>query len=512
MADDMGFSDLGCYGSGIRTPNLDRLAEEGLQFRQFYNAGRCCPTRASLLTGQYQHRVGIGWMTSDEQKPGYRGFLANPSISLAELLQQAGYRTYLSGKWHLGDTLPSTPNRRGFDQFFGSLSGVGGYFHPVRGDSMQRNQNTLNQYPEGYYATDAVNDTALSFLKRHRQNHAEQPFFLYLAHFAPHWPIQAPKESIAPYKGQYLGGWDSLRRARYQGLKNAGLLPTMDSLPPKDPAVPDWQDHPKKERWARKMATHAAMITRMDSGIGRILSRLEQYGWQENTLVLFLSDNGASSENCENFFPQLNDTTAPIGSEATYSAIAKPWAHASNSPLRKYKAYLHEGGIATPLLARWPQGIENPGRQVEQVAHITDLMPTFAEMAGQAYPEVFRGDSLPPIQGASLLPLFKGQERQQPVYYWEHEGHQAIRRGPFKLIRTNGLDYWANYQPDMQAPDWKLYNISKDRAEQNNLAKQYPRKVDSMASDYRRWMQQNHVLPHKARLENRKEVFGKYGW
>jgi arylsulfatase len=482
LADDMGYSDLGIYGSEINTPRLDSLARKGLAFTSFYNAARCCPTRASLLTGLYPHQAGMGgmvsgYLSSPEAGP-YQGYLNRQCMTMAELLKEAGYATYMSGKWHVGEKEAHWPRQRGFDRYFGLISGASSYYEIIRHQPRVRQMALDDErwYPQNddFYMTDAFTDYALQFLEQHQQNQADQPFLLYLAYTAPHWPLHAPEEDIRRYEQTYLGGWDSLRRERYQRQQELQLIDDQFALPPREEGVPAWEQADQQTDWSRRMAVYAAMIDRMDQNIGRVVDRLREQGKLENTVIMFMSDNGASPEDISG--RRLNNPIAEVGEKGSYVAYQKSWAIASNTPFRRYKAWVEEGGIASPLIVHWPQGIREPGTLVRQYAHVTDIMPTLAALAGADYPETYRGEELRALPGASLLPLFAGEATQaERPLFWEHFGHRAVRLGDWKVVAASPEE------------EWRLYNIAEDPTELSDLAGRYPEKVSSMDSLYRKW-------------------------
>lgn len=491
MADDLGFSDVGCYGSEIETPNIDALAKRGVRFTQFYNGAVCCPTRAALLTGLYAHQAGVGWMVNhgaDTRPPGpYQGFLNDRCVTLAEVLRSAGYRTLMSGKWHVGESRPHWPVDRGFDRYFGLISGAANYFDPTK--SVRKGvvrQFALDGEPwqpprEGFFLTDAITEHAVDFLGK--EGRGPNPFFLYVAFTAPHTPLQAPAEDIAKYRGKYRQGWDALREGRLQRMKAAGLMEASVKLSPRDPNVPAWSTVAEPDLMDLKMAIYAAQISRMDRGIGRILARLREIGQEQNTLVLFLSDNGgSSSENISDRAEKFN--RAPyLGGPDSYTSYGRPWANASNTPLRKFKAGLYEGGIRAPMIAVWPGMVAQPGGFCPAPVHIIDYMSTFVEISGARYPNRINGREIHPMEGTSFLPLLKGSrtERRAPLF-WELEGNRAMRDGAWKLVAEPGKA-------------WELYDLLRDPTELQNLAREKPALVDEMAAQYANWATRCGVLP-----------------
>ena len=483
LADDLGYSDVGAYGSEIETPHLDRLAENGLRFRQFYNAARCCPTRASLLTGLYPHQAGMGAMVSavdEEPEPGpYQGFLNDQSVTLAEVLGEAGYRTYMSGKWHVGERPEHWPTKRGFDRYWGLISGASSYFEIITEQPRLR-QIALDGKPwsppdSGFYMTDATSDFAVDFLEAHAEEHEEKSFFLYLAYTAPHWPLHALPEDIAKYEGRYDAGWEALREERYRRMQAINLLGEQHVLSPRPATVPRWADADSTLEWARRMEVYAAMVDRMDQGIGRVLAQLEAMGADENTLVLFLSDNGASPEDITG--RNLNNPDVPIGLRGSYVAYREPWANASNTPFRLYKSWTQEGGIATPLIAHWPQGIQTSGGFSDETGHVIDFMATALDLAGTAYPDSVDGRPITPLEGKSLAPIFQNGERDgHDVLYWEHIGNKAVRQGDWKLA------YDAR-----RSEQWGLYNLAEDPTELHDLSEAHPEKRQELMELYEAW-------------------------
>jgi arylsulfatase len=511
LADDLGYSDVGCSGGEIRTPNLDRLAAGGLRFTQFYNTARCCPTRASLLTGLYSHQAGIGHMMSDRGAPGYRGDLNEQCVTIAEVLGAAGYRCYLSGKWHVTrqtgywsgkaqlTSIRNWPLQRGFDRFFGTIHGAGSYWNPV---SLTRG-NTPIAIPDGeaFYYTDAISDQAARFILEH---HGESPLFLYVAYTAPHWPLHAWPEDIARYAGRYDAGWDALRAERHARMIEMGLVDPSWSLSPRDRRVPDWQDAPHPAWQRRAMEVYAAMVDRMDQGIGRIVNALERTGRLESTLIVFLADNGGCAEGGTAFTTggaskglsksvKVTRDGRPIhfghyaehmpGPPDTYQEYGRPWASASNTPFRLYKHFVHEGGIATPFIVHWPAGIASRGELRHQVGHVIDLMPTCLELAGAAYPEMVDGRAITPAAGMSLVPAFADEPLERQAVYWEHEGNRAVRAGDWKLVARG------------RKGPWELYDLRADRTETSDLATRFPDRVEQMAALWQAWAERCGVLP-----------------
>jgi arylsulfatase A-like enzyme len=477
MADDMGFSDIGCYGGEIATPHIDSLAASGIRFTQFYNNGRCCPTRASLLTGLYSHQAGVGHMIQDRGTPAYQGRLNDRCVTIAEVLRDAGYTTSMSGKWHVGDAKAAWPTARGFDRYFGIISGAGSYFETGTRKMLFQDQpwSTNN-----YYLTDTFTDFALQFLdESHRTN---KPFFLYLAFTAPHWPLQAPAEEIAKYRGKYSAGWDALRTARHNRMLADGIVDKRWPVSPRDSSAAQWEDLSDGERADRelRMAVYAAQIDRMDQNIGRVLTKLKELGAEENTLVMFLADNGGCAEVINNSKPG-----AAPGSRESFVSYGLPWANVSNTPFRMFKHWVHEGGIATPLVVRWPTVIKRGGKLTAQPGHVIDLMATCLDVAGTAYPTNFYGREITPLEGKSLRTIVEGKKRKEhDALFWEHEGNRAVRQGKWKLVAKNN-------QP------WELYDLEADRTEMHDLASANRKKVHEMEAIYSAWADKCGVLPWK---------------
>ena len=471
LADDLGYSDIGAYGGEIRTPSLDGLALGGLRFQRFYNGGRCCPTRASLLTGRYPHAVGMGAMVSARDalpQPGpYQGYLSEESPTIAEMLRSSGYRTYMSGKWHVGERPEHWPRQRGFDRYFGLISGASSYFEIIR-DQPRIRAMALDDTPwsppeEGFYITDAFTDYAVEFLQEHPE---DDPFFLYLAYTAPHWPLHALPEDIDRYRDKYEGGWDVLRQERYARQLDMGLIDSSWLLPPRPEHIPSWESEPDKDNWTHRMAVYAAMVDRMDQGIGRVVDQLQSMGELDNTLILFLSDNGGCAESVAG--RNLHDSTAAIGARGSYVAYQEAWANASNTPFRLYKQWMHEGGIATPLIAHWPSGIAEPGRITDFSGHVMDLMATISEVTGSPHAGT---------DGQSLVPVLAESNEivTNRTLYWEHIGHRAIREGSWKLVY------------DRRIGEWELYDLSVDPTELNDISEEHPSMAESLAAKWQNW-------------------------
>jgi arylsulfatase A-like enzyme len=516
LADDMGYSDPGCFGGEIRTPNIDGLAQGGLRFTQFYNGGRCCPTRASLLTGLYPHQAGVGRMTNDANLPGYRGRLTENTVTIAEVLRASGYRTAMVGKWHLSNTKeepghlrylnnqairdqfsdPKTyPVGRGFESHYGPIWGVVNYFDPF---SLVQNAEPVREVPKDYYITDAISDRAVE--KVGAFSKGKEPFFLYVAHVAPHWPLHALEEDVKKYENTYREGWDAIRDGRLKRMKERGILFAGEAAPRNEPGL-KWEDNPTREWDAWAMAVHAAMVDRMDQGIGRLVAKLRETKQLDNTLILFMSDNGASPEvTMEPGFDRPSQTRdgrdivypkdkqVMPGSQKTFGAIGPYWASVANTPMRFWKAEMYEGGICTPMIAHWPAGITAKGGSVtNEMGHVMDVMATCVDIAGANYPGQFHGNEITPLEGKSLLPTFRGEKREgHAMLAWEHIGTRAIREEGWKLVsRRTG--------------SWALYDVSKDRGELNDLSDREPERVREMEAKWQHWAAAKNVLPAPAK-------------
>lgn len=523
MSDDMGYSDIGCYGGEIDTPNLDRLAEGGLRFTQFYNTGRCCPTRASLLTGLYPHQAGVGHMMRDQGLPGYQGDLNDRCRTIAEVLGRAGYATYISGKWHVtpypSQSKANWPLQRGFDRFFGTIHGAGSFYDPnglARGNTFIPPHEAGPEFTnDNFYYTDAISANAGRYIREHQDRSPDKPFFLYVSYTAPHWPMQAPPEDIAEYEGVYDEGWDTIREARYERMRRMGLIREEWGLSPRDPVVAPWSESENREWNRRCMEVYAAMVDRMDRGIGRIVEALERTENLEDTLVLYLHDNGACAERLGrrgDFTPRPKEPVEPMGrdelqtkmipeftregypvrqgqgvmpgSADTYIAYGRGWANASNTPFREYKHWVHEGGIATPLIAHWPEGIDRAGEFVRQPGHLVDIMATCVELGEADYPQRVDGREIRPLQGVSLTPAFEGNKlsREEPIFF-EHEGNRALRDGRWKLVAKGA------------GSGWELYDMEAERSELNDLAEERPELTMQMAEQWERMAERFNVLP-----------------
>ncbi|RYX84814.1 hypothetical protein EON83_07680, partial [bacterium] len=496
LADDLGWSDLGCYGGEIKTPNIDALANEGLRFTQCYNSARCCPSRASLLTGLVPNQAGIRDMS---------GQLSDRAVTLAEVLGDAGYSTSMVGKWHIGDRV--TPVSRGFNEFYGMIGGFNSYWQEHPFYTRLPADHTKRDYKPGeFYSTNAFADYSIDFLT---QAHAtpNKPWFQYLAFNAPHFPLHAPEADIAKYESVYAQGWDKIRESRLARIKKLGLIPQNVELTPRsnipknwanaqtgwaDKDNPAWDSLPADRRadLARRMATYAACVDRMDQSVGRVVNYLKQTNQYDNTLIFFLSDNGACAEWDPYGFDQSSGpknilhtgaALKEIGTPESYISYGSGWANAANTPWRLYKHYAQEGGIRTPLIAHWPKGLKTkPGTLITQPASIIDFMPTLLELGGATYPKEHNGQAIIPTRGASLTPIFNGGQIAPRTLYMEHEGNRMVREGDWKLEAIEGKP-------------WELYNLASDPTEMKDLAAGQAARVERMSAAWETWAEESNV-------------------
>ena len=489
---------IGCYGAEIDTPNLDRLAAKGARFSQMYSFARCCPSRAALLTGLYPQQAGVGHMVSNRGSRAYQGYLRDDAVTIAEVLKSAGYQTLMSGKWHVGGELlgldhttwqPGTPGyptplTRGFDRFFGTLVGAGSFFYPR---ALTEDGEFILDYPDDFYYTDAISDKAADMISDAHQNSA--PFFLHVAYTAPHWPLHARPEDIAKYEGKYRSGWDILRQQRHEELNSLGILDPIWQISPRDDDSHPWAENPQPDWEDLRMATYAAMIDRMDQGIGRIVTTLESLDILDNTLIIFLSDNGGCAEFLAEDGPvnrQMHDlpdgTKVQIGNRIdlvpgpadTYMSYDLPWANASNSPFRLYKHWVHEGGISSPCVVHYPEKISE-STVIHSPIQFIDVLPTFAELAGADYPSEYKDVPIQPCEGESFLPALDGAEwRRENPLIWEHEGNRALRIDEWKLVSKH-------------PGAWELYNMIDDRTELHDRSAREARRVQAMSAQFDTW-------------------------
>ncbi|OAM91030.1 arylsulfatase [Termitidicoccus mucosus] len=501
LADDLGYSDLGCYGSEISTPNLDRLAQNGIRATQFYNQARCCPTRAALLTGRYPHQVGIGDMIDDyaaatraaANSPAYQDHLAMNSPTIAEVLRTAGYTTLMSGKWHLGKRPEEWPVRRGFDRSFVQIDGAMNYYGGDSGNG-PRARMAIDDKPwtpprDGFYSTDAFAEHAIEFVNETIKNKSAKPFFLYLPFNAPHWPLQAPEDEIAKYKGKYDIGWHAVRTQRLARMKQLGIIANSQDMAATDRGNnKPWDKLTDKERaeWARRMEIYAAQVEHMDRCIGKLLDKLTRLGVEKNTLVIFISDNGGAAED-----PNRSNKNVAIGHRDSFRGYARPWASVSNTPWKRHKTTAYEGGISTPLIACWPAGIDtaNNGKLVREPAHIIDLLPTFIVLSGAEYPANASGKP----EGKNILAMLRGGTgNPDRIFCWEHEGNRGIRKGKWKLVSSPA----SGPAGKAKESEWELYDMENDRIESRNLAKERPAVVKDLKIAYDHWAKRCGVIAH----------------
>ncbi len=511
LADDMGFSDLGCFGSEISTPNLDHMAAGGLRLNQFYTTPRCCPSRAALLTGVYPQQAGIGNMMEDRGLPGYRGELSTNCLTIAEELRRANYHTAMVGKWHeshihfdgkrqlngesevpFWDNKNGWPMQRGFEEYFGTIHGVNSYYDPfslVNGNAPIRAEGT------NFYYTDVLTKHAVAEIEK--LGGRDKPFFLYVAYTAPHWPLQAPEPDIAKYRERYLAGWETIRSNRYQKQIQLGVIDKSWPLSPRDSRVSAWNNLEDKKWEANRMATYAAMIEHLDTGVGKIFQALQKKNIETNTLVIFFSDNGGCAEVIQPAWYDIpsrtrdgrsvavgnSDHTVFAGPDNVWQSYGIPWANVSDTPFVLYKHFTHEGGIASPFIAHWPAVIKTGGKISSEIGHVTDIMATAVDIAGAKHPASLDGNAILPLEGTSLLPILAGKTRAHPSpIFWEHEGNRAVRLDKWKLVANAGRT-------------WELYDVEADRTEQKNLAAATPDKVKELSSLYDAWAKRCNVVP-----------------
>ncbi len=514
LTDDMGYSDIGCFGSEIRTPNIDRLAKNGLSFTHFYNTARCSPTRASLLTGLYPHQAGMGHLSSENYpEEGYKDDLSKNAVTMAEVFQQAGYATYMTGKWHIAKSMKNKgdksnwPMQRGFQRYFGTLNGSGSFYDP----GTLISNNTFIAPSKDFYYTNAISDTAVKFIK---ENPKDKPFFFYVAYTAAHWPLHAPESEVQKYKGVYDKGWDAIREQRFNKLKKIGIINDKCVLTARGVTIPEWQKEPMKEWQVCRMEVYAAMIDIMDQGIGRIITALEQTGELENTVIFYMHDNGGCAEPVGTdkaevpmtaeqkilkpySYDSINDQKELIytrdgrfvrrgkgvmpGGADTWTGYSLEWANVSNTPFREYKHWAHEGGIASPLIVHFPKGFKAKGELRTQPSHLIDIMATCLDITGVSYPTQFKGNAIQPFEGKSLVPAFQNKPIKRDLIFWEHEGNRAIRVNNWKLVSKTKRNK-AFTEGDEKA--WELYDMDNDPSETKDLATQNPQKVKELAEKW----------------------------
>jgi len=508
LADDMGYSDLGCYGGEMSTPVLDSLAFAGLRYTQFYNCARSCPSRACLLTGLYPHQAGVGHMVTDRGMDGYHGTLVSQSVTLAEALRVCGYKTAMTGKWHVtNNTKPDGdrsqwPMQRGFDRFYGTLNGLGIFWDPT---TLYDGETPIRAEGD-YYYTEAISDAACGFIRELASK--EDPFFLYVSYTAPHYPLHAREGYIEKYAGRFSAGWDSLRVERMKRMVGLGIFDEDTVLPERDAQCYPYDSEQYKEWQQMRMEVYAAMIEQMDVGVGKIMEEIRRVGISDNTLIVFLSDNGASSEG--HLFNIVERTGGPwnikqthtrdgrpiragdfpgerLGPDDTYGSYGPQWAHLSNTPFKRYKSWVHEGGICAPMIVSWGDRIKDKGSFRRGVFSIIDFMPTFLELAGGTYPEKIRGQETIPMEGISMTRSFEEDYSDDDrILYWEHEGNRAIRQGRWKLV-SEYPGAWSSLRPYPKGGNWELYDLEKDRTETEDLSASYPEVVERLSAEWTHW-------------------------
>ncbi|MFT4204224.1 MAG: arylsulfatase [Chitinophagaceae bacterium] len=478
LADDLGYADIGCYGSEIPTPNLDNLAYNGIRFTNFYNTARCCPSRAALLTGVYSHQAGVGHMMEDKgpEHPAYRGRLSDSTVTIGEVLGQAGYFTAMVGKWHVGHPQGVVPWKRGFDRSLEAPAG-GFYYGNSKNAKLFLNgtllPNDTSILPKNWYTTDLWADYGLKFVDEAKN--ADKPFLLYLAYNAPHFPLQAPLDEIERFRGKYHQGWEQLRQQRYQKQRRLGLIDSAWQLPPFNPKVPKWDSlsQTDQDKYEHIMEIYAAVIAHLDKSVGRLVDGLKQRNLFDNTVILFISDNGG---NAEPGVEARYEGAVPGSSQSTVF-LGQGWAEAANTPFWAYKHQTHEGGISSPGIVSWPKGIPTSlnGTFTRQPAHITDIMATLLDLGKASYPKTYHGNTIQPFVGTSFKPVFSGHatHRKAPIF-WEHEGNRAVLDGDWKLVAE-------------RTEKWQLYNIKKDRTEIHDLYSVRPDIAKKLEKEYRDW-------------------------
>ena len=536
LTDDMGFSDIGCYGSEINTPNIDKLAKNGVRFSHFYNTARCSPSRASLLTGLYPHQAGMGHLSTENFKEaGYVDDLSKNAVTMAEVFKTAGYATYMTGKWHIAkdivnqNDIRNWPLQRGFQRYFGTLNGSGSFYDP----GTLVSNNTYIAPGNNFYYTNAITDTAVKFINEHK---TPNPFFFYIAYTAAHWPLHAPEKEVQKYKGVYDKGWDAIRIARFYKLQKLGIISKDAVLTERGVSIPAWENAPMKDWQVRKMEVYAAMIDIMDQGIGKIISTLEQKGILDNTVIFYMHDNGGCAEPLDSDQPEIALTAEqqqihpfakdsifvgkkPIytrdgqfirsgkgvmpGPANTWVTYGMEWANVSNTPFKMYKHWTHEGGIASPLIIYWPKGVKQKGAIRNQDAHLIDIMSTCVDIAGIDYPKVYNGQDIQPMEGKSLVGAINNLPIKRDFIFWEHEGNRAIKAGPWKLVsKTEKSKVFT--EKDQNA--WELYNMELDPSETNNLASQYTEKVKELSLLWEKEAIRTKALPWPWDKKTKKET------
>lgn len=548
LADDLGYSDLGSYGGEIKTPHLDKLAKDGLRFTQMYNSARCSPSRASLLTGLYPHQSGVGFFAGNRsQNPsGYRGKIQDNAVTVAEVLKESGYRTFMTGKWHVGEPVPT---QQGFEEFYGFTHGyASNSFTPEMMVRLPKDRPEP-KFEGDYFDTNAFTEMALRFIKQSRSETPDKPWFTYVSYHAPHFPLQAPEKYINKYKDKYKAGWDKLREERLARMKRMGIIPEDTELSPRGsiplPRVakqhgvpgnlesnPAWEQIPddRQKDLARRMAVYAGMVDNMDDNVGRMVKYLRETGELDNTIILFVSDNGACPEWGPYGFDLTDKILAPnkkrghgiaagtpglpsklykgkeldkMGGPGTGIAYGSGWANLSNTPWSEYKQYTHEGGIGTPFIMHWPQEIkeDQQGTLRRQPSYMFDITATILDVTGAEYPEQYKGNKITPLEGKSLMPVVRGNTFNERTFVFEHSGNAALRKGPWKLVAKDAL----NRKGMADKIDWHLYNIEKDRSEIYDLSMQYPQIFEEMKKTFLEEANRTNILPRPDQKEIEKK-------
>ena len=507
LADDMGYSDLGCYGGEIETPNIDNLAEQGVRFTQFYNTARCCPSRASLMTGLYPHETGIGHMTHKVfQGPVYQGYLNDKCVTIPEILGNNGYSTYMVGKWHMGTEEVAWPGNRGFNHYFGIHNWVDSYYRVLPDCEIYEDGKLVMkptgkkdvQQPNGkeWYTTEVFTNKALEYLQSCKTE--QNPFFLYMAYNAPHWPLEAPDSLIEKYLPRYKNGWTSLMNEKLKRLKKMKILEVSSELANQN--IPEWEPLPDsiREDLVFKRAMYAAQVDALDYNVGRLINFLKENEMFDNTIVIFLSDNGCSAEPIDVDFgfnfcvnTKWNYSDWKYNSGRAGISQGRVWSIVSNAPFRLYKRFIHEGGISTPFIISYPNKIKKGGTLVNVPAYLPDVLPTLMEYTGNIYPEKFKGIEIESPKGVSLVSAIRNKKFIRHIpFFWEHEGSGGVRLENWKLVTTN-----------IKTKKWELYNLDNDRAENHDLADLFPEKEKELKSLWEEWAEKIKVLP-QVRIKN----------
>lgn len=500
VADDLGYADLGSFGGDIETPNLDELAKRGIRFSRFHTAPYCAVTRAMLLSGNFNHVAGMGSQSLVTETAGYEGKLSDRIIPLPSLLRQEGYHTYMVGKWHLGNTIDARPPQKGFERSF-SIAEGGANHYSERGifteepTTIYLENGSATPWPKGAYSTDFYTDKLISYVD---ENHGDgKPFFAYAAYTSPHWPLQVDEKYWRKYEGRYDEGYEKLKEKRFESLKKAGMIPKEAILPPSHPDIKPWDSLSPQEqkKEARKMELYAGMVDNLDHNIGRLIQHLKEIGAYDNTLIVFMSDNGAAGEDFyySDFYgpflkEKYSDSYEEMGTENSYISYGPQWAEAGSAPFKYYKGFTTEGGMNTPMIISGPE-LENIGQINEAFLSVLDLAPTFYELAGITYPKIWNGEEVQAPAGESLLPLLYGKSTlvhdSTYVFGLEHQGYAMLRKGDWKLLNLSRPSDTAKFE---------LYNISEDLGEQNDLSKSTPKKYQEMLTEWGSWSQKVGVI------------------